>query len=98
MSLLKKSKKILKYSFFIIIAILIPIASVFLSRLFKVAQGEKNEEIVAGLMLGLVLDLVYSTYLCFMEKKADTDKKNKVLISAIFFCIAAIIIALYILY
>lgn len=42
-----------------LIYILIPIIAVFLCRLLKVAQGEKNEEIVFGIMLGILLDIVF---------------------------------------
>ena len=39
--------------------IVIPIITVFLCRLLKVAQGEKNEEIVFGIMLGILLDIIF---------------------------------------
>lgn len=42
-----------------LIYVLIPIITVFLCRLLKVAQGEKNEEIVFGIMLGILLDIVF---------------------------------------
>ena len=37
----------------------IPIITVFLCRLLKIAQGEKNEEIVFGIMLGILLDIIF---------------------------------------
>ena len=46
--------KIIKYLMFVII----PSLSVFICRVFKVAQGEKVEEIVFGIMVGIVLDLI----------------------------------------
>ena len=48
-------KKYLKYLFYIII----PIIAVFFCRILKVAQGEKNEEIVFGIMLGIFLDIIF---------------------------------------
>ena len=47
-----KTTSILKCSLFIII----PIVSVLLCLIFNIAQGEKNEEIVVGVLLGIVLD------------------------------------------
>ena len=58
---------ILKYLLFIII----PILSVFLCIAFKIAQGERNEEIVFGIMLGIVLDFVYSIILLIVNKKSN---------------------------
>ena len=48
-------KKYLKY----LIYIVIPIISVFLCMILKVAQGEKNEEIIFGIMLGIFLDIIF---------------------------------------
>ncbi len=48
-------KKCLKYLFYIVI----PIIAVFLCRILKVAQGEKNEEIIFGIMLGIFLDIIF---------------------------------------
>lgn len=42
-----------------LIYVVIPIITVFLCRLLKVAQGEKNEEIVFGIMLGILLDIIF---------------------------------------
>lgn len=39
--------------------VIIPILTVFLCRLWKVAQGEKNEEIIFGIMLGILLDIIF---------------------------------------
>lgn len=33
-----------------------------------IAQGEKNEEIVVGLMIGIALDLMYSIFLLVRNK------------------------------
>ena len=44
-----------KYLFYIVI----PIIAVFLCRILKIAQGEKNEEIVFGIMLGIFLDIIF---------------------------------------
>lgn len=42
-----------------LIYVVIPIITVFFCRLLKVAQGEKNEEIVFGIMLGILLDIIF---------------------------------------
>ncbi len=42
-----------------LIYIVIPIITVFLCRLLKAAQGEKNEEIVFGIMIGILLDIIF---------------------------------------
>lgn len=42
-----------------LIYIIVPILTVFLCRLWKVAQGEKNEEIIFGIMLGILLDIIF---------------------------------------
>lgn len=42
-----------------LIYVVMPIITVFLCRLLKVAQGEKNEEIVFGIMLGILLDIIF---------------------------------------
>ncbi len=48
-------KKYLKYLFYIVI----PIIAVFLCRILKIAQGEKNEEIISGIMIGIFLDIIF---------------------------------------
>ena len=55
--------------------IIIPVLSVFLCMLFRIAQGEKNEEIVFGIMLGIVLDFIYSIVLLFINKKSNNKSK-----------------------
>lgn len=57
--------KIIKYLMFVII----PLLSVFTCLVFKVAQGEKVEEIVGGIMIGLVLDLIYLIILLITKRK-----------------------------
>ena len=44
-----------------LIYIVIPIITVFLCRLLKVAQGEKNEELVFGIMIGILFDIIFLT-------------------------------------
>ena len=44
-----------KYLFYIVI----PIIAVFLCRILKVAQGEKNEEVIFCIMLGRFLDIIF---------------------------------------
>ena len=44
-----------KYLFYIVI----PIIAVFLCRILKVAQGEKNEEVIFGIMLGIFLYIIF---------------------------------------
>lgn len=61
---------ILKYLAFIII----PVLSVLLCMAFRLAQGEKTEEIVFGIMLGIVLDFIYSIVLLFINRKSNSDK------------------------
>ena len=40
-----------------VIYIVIPLVTAFIFRLFKLAQGEKHEEIVSGIMVGILIDL-----------------------------------------
>lgn len=42
-----------------LIYIIIPIITVLLCRLLRVAQGEKNEEIVFGIMVGILIDIIF---------------------------------------
>jgi len=60
-------KNVLKYLWFIII----PILSVLICMALKIAQGEKTEEIVFGVMLGIVLDFFFSVVLLFMNRKSN---------------------------
>ena len=64
--------KIIKYLMFVII----PLLSVFTCLVFKVAQGEKVEEIVGGIMIGLVLDLIYLIILLITKRKTS-HKQSK---------------------
>lgn len=64
--------KIIKYLMFVII----PLLSVFICLVFKVAQGEKVEEIAGGIIIGLVLDLIYLIILLITKRKAS-HKRSK---------------------
>ena len=62
--------KILKYLMFIIL----PALSVLFCLLFKVAQGERIEEIVGGLFLGIVLDFIYLIILLIIKRISKRKK------------------------
>lgn len=64
--------KIIKYLMFVII----PLLSVLICLVFKVAQGEKVEEIAGGIIIGLVLDLIYLIILLITKRKAS-HKRSK---------------------
>ena len=64
--------KIIKYLMFVII----PSLSVLICLIFKFAQGEKVEEIVFGIMLGIVLDLIYLIIL-LLRKRKTSHKQRK---------------------
>jgi len=66
--------KIIKYLMFVII----PLLSVFICLVFKVAQGEKVEEIAGGIIIGLVLDLIYLIILLLRKRKVNHNKANKI--------------------
>ena len=83
-----KTIKILKHSLFAII----PIISVVLCLIFNIAQGEKNEEIVVGVLLGIVLDFIYSIYLLITNKISNAKKKSKIIVSVVFSLIVVIIV------
>ena len=51
-----------------LICIFIPVIVVSICRILKVAQGEKNEEIVVGIMIGILVDVVYATINYFISK------------------------------
>lgn len=59
--------KVIRYLMFLII----PLVSVLVCVLFRLAQGEKTEEVVFGIMLGVVLDLIYLVALLIIKKKAS---------------------------
>ncbi|MBR4049367.1 MAG: hypothetical protein IKK09_02605 [Clostridia bacterium] len=63
---------ILKYLLFIII----PAVSVLLCVTFELAQGERIEEIIFGIMSGIVLDLIYLIVLLLMNKKSVYNKNK----------------------
>ena len=81
---------VLKYLLFIII----PTISVLLCILFRIAQGENNEEIVVGVLLGIVLDFIYSIYLLITNKISNAKKTSKIIVSVIFSLIVVIIVGL----
>lgn len=64
--------KIIKYLMFVII----PSLSVLICLMFKFAQGEKVEEIVFGIMLGLVLDLIYLIILLITKRKTSHNRSK----------------------
>lgn len=66
--------KIIKYLMFVII----PLLSVLICLVFKVAQGEKVEEIAGGIIIGLVLDLIYLIILLLRKRKVNHNKANKI--------------------
>ena len=51
--------------------LIIPLVSVLICVLLRLAQGEKTEEVVFGIMLGVVLDLIYLIALLIIKKKAS---------------------------
>lgn len=59
--------KVIRYLMFLII----PLVSVLVCVLFRLAQGEKTEEVVFGIMLGVVLDLIYLIALLIIKKRAS---------------------------
>ena len=59
--------KAIRYLMFLII----PLVSVLVCVLFRLAQGEKTEEVVFGIMFGVVLDLIYLVALLIIKKKAS---------------------------
>lgn len=52
----------------LVIYIVIPLISVFISRVFRLAQGEKLEEILSGIMVGILLDLFLAIIFLFIKK------------------------------
>lgn len=65
-----------------------------LCLIFSVAQGEKNEEIVFGVLLGIVLDFIYSVYLLVANTISKTKKASKITVSALFSLIVVAIVGL----
>ena len=66
-----KLKNAFKYLMFLII----PALSVILCMTFRIAQGEKAEEIALGVMIGIVLNLIYAIVLLAAERKTDKTEK-----------------------
>ena len=52
----------------IIFYIAIPIIAVLICRFFKVAQGEKNEEVIFGIMIGILIDLIAAIILSMVDR------------------------------
>ena len=50
--------------------LIIPVVSVLICVLLRLAQGEKTEEVVFGIMLGLAFDFIYLIVLLIFKKKA----------------------------
>lgn len=67
-----KIMNLLKYLMFI----LIPVLSVSICVLFRLAQGEKTEEIAFGIMVGILLDIIYSFILLWMTRKSASNKND----------------------
>lgn len=81
-----KIMNVLKYLAFV----LFPILSVFLCLALGVAQGERNEEIVFGVLLGIALDLIYSLFLFMISKNQKGTKTAKRIM--LIFCLALAIV------
>ena len=62
--MLKNNYKKLKF----LIYIFIPIIVVIICRTLKIAQGEANEEIVIGIMFGILFDFIYAILSYFISK------------------------------
>ena len=50
--------------------LIITVVSVLICVLLRLAQGEKTEEVVFGIMLGLAFDFIYLIVLLIFKKKA----------------------------
>ena len=48
--------------------VLIPFLAILVCRVLRIAQGEKNEEIIFGIMAGFFLDVIYGVVLIAMAK------------------------------
>ena len=63
-----------KLNFLIYIFILIIV--VIICRTLKIAHGEANEEIVIGIMLGILFDFIYATLIYFISKGKNKNERN----------------------
>lgn len=63
--------RIIKYLMFIFI----PVLSVIICLSFRLAQGEIIEELVGGIIIGLILDLVYFIILLLVKKISTSIKR-----------------------
>lgn len=59
-----------------LVYIFIPIIVVIICRILKIAQGEANEEIVIGTMLGILFDFIYAILNYFISKGKKKNEKN----------------------
>lgn len=66
-----KFKAVFKYLMFLII----PAISTALCVIFRIAQGERTEEIAVGVMIGIVLNLIYAIVLLVAERKTGKTEK-----------------------
>lgn len=66
-----KFKNLIVYSFYITI----PVLCVFFCRFYKLAQGERTEEYVFGILLGILFDLIYSLFLFLLSKKSTLNRR-----------------------
>lgn len=60
---MKKAKTWLMANKYLLLQAAIPIIMIIICRLCKVAQGEKVEEIIAGIMAGIFIDFVISIFI-----------------------------------
>ena len=80
-------KKVQKYYF--VIYLIIPIIAVYLCRLFRVAQGEKNEKIVFGIMVGVVFDLIICAVRLVLVKRKSKLNMRRWIYALTFLIVAA---------
>ena len=78
----------IKYLFYFIF----PIASVVVCRAFRLAQGEKNEEIIFGIFVGIVLDFIYSLLLWLNANNSKHKNINKAFFWGLLFIVVIILI------
>ena len=56
---------VLKY---LLVVTVIPVLCVSFSVFLRISQGEKVEEILFGIIAGVILDLIYSMYILLFKK------------------------------
>lgn len=63
--------------FKVLFYIMIPIIMVLACRLLEAAQGERNEEIVFGIIIGIFMDVVFAIVLSAIERfRLKTGRKT----------------------